>query len=464
MDRVGILVVSKCLSSAAIIDTFMRSQKYRPEFYVVEKQANPFNLERAKFHAVVPDLNLREVTRIARRFRDRVSFGLTDTEDFVTAGGRDAMEKDAGIQMLCVTRKYAVERSKAEQRQLFDRVFSGANPRYRIFDPAKYRDHSDALAQFRRTASELSEVVVKPDAPARGAGVGVWGKDFRSDKAMSAFFLNALSKGRVVVEEKVEGEESSFHSFSDGRHFVPAPLTRDYKRSLDGNKGKLTGGMGSYRNASRGLPFLPPAEWDRLVDAEEAAFRRWKGRGSDPGLRGIVLYDAIMHTGNGFKVLERNSRGGNTEVINILATMADDFVDVCHRILDGSLKGIRFTREASVVTCAVPSSYGVEPAVPAENQYVDLAPAYEFSRRHPDRLRVFPMDIRVEAGVSKMGTSRTVAVVGLGGSVEAARRRSLAGTNALSGPLRWRTDIASRRDITDSSAHLRTLRRVVATA
>ncbi|MBI3840788.1 MAG: hypothetical protein HY297_02355, partial [Thaumarchaeota archaeon] len=337
MDKVGILVVSKCLSSAAIIDTFSRSQKHVPEFYVIEKQPNPFNVARAKVHRVVPDLNLADVVRTARKFRNRVSFGVTDTEDFVTSGGRDALEKEAGIQMLCVSKKFAVERSKAEQRLLFDRIFTGANPRYRIFDPGRYHSESEALADFRRAASDLGEVVVKPDAPARGAGVGVWGKDFRSDREMSAFFLNALSKGKVVLEERVEGEESSFHAFSDGRHFVPAPLSRDYKRSLDGNRGKLTGGMGSYRDSSRGLPFLRREDWERLAKAEEAAFRKWKGRGSDPGLRGIVLYDAIMHTGRGFKVLERNSRGGNTEVINILTTIADDFIEVCHRILDGSL-------------------------------------------------------------------------------------------------------------------------------
>src|SRR2546427_85389 len=88
MDKVGILLVSKCLSSSAMVDTFLRSQKYRPEFYVIERQLNPFNHSRAKFHAVVPTLALGEIVKIARRFRDSIAFGLTDTEDFVVACGR----------------------------------------------------------------------------------------------------------------------------------------------------------------------------------------------------------------------------------------------------------------------------------------------------------------------------------------------------------------------------------------
>ena len=460
MDRVGVLIVSKCLSSSAMVDTLLRSERYRPELYIVEKQVNPFNRSKAREHAVVPDLSLKEVVRFAGKFRGRIDFGLTDTEDFVIAGGRDAVEKEAGTPMVCVTKRYAVERSKADQRMLFEDIFPQANPAFEVFDPKEHPSPEDALPRFRRFASGRDGIVIKPDAPARGAGVGVWGSDFHDEAEASSFFLNVLSKGRAVVEEKVEGEESSFHAFSDGRHFVPAPLTRDYKRSLDGNRGKLTGGMGSYRGRWMGLPFVGGSDWERLVAAEERAFRRWKGRGSKSGLRGIVLYDAIMHTGKGFKVLERNSRGGNTEVVNLLATLADDFADVCYRMLDGTLRGIRFRHEASVVTCAVPVGYGAGGG--STSAPVELAPAYELSKRSGGKIRIFPMDVREEGGSTLTGTSRTVAVAGLGTTIDEARGRSLRGIAALSGPLRWRTDIASSKDIAEAAAHLRALKRVSA--
>ncbi len=458
MDRVGVLVVSKCLSAAAIIDTLSKSDSYRPEFYVVEKQPNPFNVERAKAHFVVPDLSISEVAKVARKFAGRVSFGLTDTEDFVVPGGRDVVEREAGIPMLCVTKRYAVERSKAGQRRLFDQIFKKANPKFRIFDPKSYGSKQEAIAAFRQTVKGMGEAVIKPDAPARGAGVGVWGKDFRSDKEAVEFFLNVLGKGRVVVEEKVEGEESSFHAFSDGRHFVPAPMTRDYKRSLDGNKGSLTGGMGSYRGPEKWLPFVRESDWDGLAAAEERAFRLWKGRGSNPGLRGVVLYDAIMHTAEGFKVLERNSRGGNTEFVNLLTTISEDFVDVCYRMLDGSLKGIKFGRQASVVTCAVPKSYGMGGAKPAEGQPIFLSDAYKASAGSGGRFMVYPMDVRIEGGGCRIGSSRSVAVAGVGRTLEEARRSSLRGTASLAGPLRWRRDVASAGDVAASREHLGRLR------
>jgi phosphoribosylamine---glycine ligase len=460
LDKVGVLIVSKCLSSAAIIDTFARSERYAPEFYVAERQANPLNVRRAKVHGVIPDLNPGDVAKFASRHEGQIAFGLTDTEDFVTAGGRDIVERETGIPMLCVTKEFAVEASKADQRLLFERICPEANPRYRVFDPSRYPSGAAAMADFRSLSKELGGgFVIKPDAPARGAGVGVSGKDFANEEEAAAFFLNVYSKGRVVVEERIEGEESSFHAFSDGRHFVASPLTRDYKRALDGDKGKLTGGMGSYRGPKEVLPFLPPSEWDKVVRLEQDAFERWKGRGSNPGLRGIVLYDALMHTRGGFKILERNSRGGNTEQMCLLTTMLDDYVDVCYRMVDGTLKGIRFSNKASVVTCAVPLNYGTSSPQPP-GEAVNLDRAFALEKRHEGDLRVFPMDLRLdETGLTVMGTSRSVAVAGIGASIEEAHGVSVEGVRALGDKFRFREDVGSEADIARSREHLRGVRK-----
>jgi len=457
LDRVGILVVSKSLSAAGIIDAFSRSG-YKPEFYVVERQVNPFNFERAKVHQVIPDLNVADVAKFARTHRSKLSFGLTDTEDFIVAGGRDVVERESGVPMLCVTGKYAVEKSKADQRVLFERLFKDANPRYAIFDPAKYSSPASAVTAFRRFASELREPVIKPDAPARGAGVGVWGQEFSDEDGMVSFFRNVYSKGVVVVEERLDGEESSFQALSDGRHFIVAPQTRDYKRALDGNKGKLTGGMGSYRDATAKLPFVTQPEWDSVVGQEKDAFRKWKGRGSNPELRGFVLYDALMHTGHGFKILERNSRGGNTEQLCLFTTIEDDLVDVCFRMSEGLLRGIKFSRKASVVTCVVPLGYGLEGVAVEGGEKIDLRPAYALQRR-TEGLRVYPMDIALRDGATYLGTSRSAAIVGVADDLEDARLVSLAGTDSLKGPVRSRRDVASRLDLERSAAHTKELRR-----
>jgi phosphoribosylamine---glycine ligase len=456
MDKVGVLIISKSLSSSAIIDTLLRSEKYQPEFYIIEKQANPLNQKRAKVRTIAPDLTIPEILRFTRKHAKEIAFGLTDTEDFVTAGGRDQVERETGVPMLCVTQKYAIERSKADQRLLFKDIWPEVNPRYTIFDP-KVTHEEKAISELRRLNEEYGGVVIKPDAPARGAGVGVWGSDFTTEEEMKAFFHNVYSKGRVVVEERIEGEESSFQAFSDGRHFIVTPQTRDYKRALDNNQGRLTGGMGSYRAPTPWLPFLQASKWEQIVEAEKKAFERWKGRGSNPALRGIVLYDAFMHDGDNPRILERNSRGGNTEQINILTTIIEDFIDVCHRIIDGTLKSIRFSNRASVVTCAVPLSYGIPLAEHPQDGRIDLTDAYSLEEKYGGDLRIFPMDVQTRNETTFIGSSRSVAVLGLGKSIEDARRMSLEGVTALHGPLRWRNDIGSAADIQRSLNHMRML-------
>jgi phosphoribosylamine-glycine ligase len=441
-----------------MVDTFLRSERYTPEFYVAERQANPFNIERAKEHRVIPDLNLAEIARFAKRFSNKVAFGLCDTEDFVVAGGRDLLEKEVGIPMVCVTKKYAVEGSKAAQRLLFDEICPTANPSYRIFDPRKYRNPQDAVEDLRVVIKEMHQPVIKPDAPARGAGVGVWGNDFRTEREAEEFFLKVYSKGRVVVEERVEGEESSFHAFSDGRHLCVAPLTRDYKRALDGNHGMLTGGMGSYRDATDRLPFITDAEWSEVMKAEEEAFRKWRGRGSNPGLRGIVEYDALMHTGSGFKILERNSRGGNTESINLFTTLEDDLADVCFQMIEGSLRGLRFRNQSSVVTCVVPKTYGTSESPSSSEGEIGLARALEMQGKNDQNVRVFPMDVRVEGGKAVHGRSRCVAVVGIGDEIAEARDFSSKAVRLIDGDLRHRDDIASKEDMLRSCDHMEALR------
>jgi len=462
LDKVGILVVSKCLSSAAIIDTFARSERYAPEFFVAERQVNPLNFKRAKAHAVIPDLDVGKIAKFAGRHKKDIAFGLTDTEDFVTAGGRDVVERETGIPMLCVNKEFAIEASKADQRLLFEEICPKGNPRYKVFDPSKYQDGAKAVSDLRRFSRELTDgFVIKPDAPARGAGVGVWGKDFKTEEEAMEFFRNVYSKGRVVVEERIEGEESSFHAFSDGRHFVAAPLTRDYKRALDGDRGRLTGGMGSYRGPKEVLPFLPSSEWGQVMRLEQAAFEKWKGRGSNPGLRGIVLYDALMHTRGGFKILERNSRGGNTEQMCLLTTMLDDYIDVCFRMVDGSLKGIRFSSKASVVTCAVPLGYGTGGAKSSGEEAVNLDRAVALEKKHDGDLRIFLMDLRLDvaAGRTLMGTSRSVAVSGVASSIEEAHEISVQGVKALGDQFRHRDDVGSSADIARSREHLRAIRK-----
>jgi len=469
MEKTGILVVSYGSREAAMIDVFARSQEYKTEIYVVDKQRNPFNVKKAKEHLVVSDLNVADITKFAKRRRDRVDFGIVGPEKPIIEGVRDVVEKETGIPMICPNKEYAIEASKVAQRRLLQRVASEANPtKFKVFDPKNYSSKGAVKRDLFKLLDELdNQVVVKPDHPAAGKGVGVWGDHFTSREQLFDHFLANFQHGLVMVEEKLEGEESSFQAFCDGRHLAILPETRDYKRAFDDDKGPNTGGMGSYKDTGDLLPFMTPDDRDKEIEIVNKLFNELMKKADKTDLRGVPFYDAFIHTSRGPKLLENNSRPGDPEIQNLLPIVKDDFVDVCYKILEGNLTRINLEKRATVVTYLAPPNYGgYATAFPDHvntsevGQPVDLSEAEKLSVKLGDKMRVYPasMEIRNDGNTYALG-SRAVCVVGIGDNIQTARDISLEGVRAIKGGALWhRNDIASREHIQKSIEHMRLLR------
>jgi phosphoribosylamine--glycine ligase len=469
MEKVGVLVVSYGSRETAIIDALARSRNYQVEIYVADKQRNPFNMEKAVKHVVIPDLNIQEICKFAEANKENIDFGIVGPEKPIIEGVRDLVEKQTSITIICPMKKYAIEESKVQQRLLFQEIVPEVNPRFKIFNPKDYKDTGEVKKAVYSWLDELdNKAVVKPDKPTAGKGVGVWGDHFTTREQLFEHFLSNYQYGTVLIEEKVEGEESSFQAFCDGKHLIILPDTRDYKRAFDDDKGPNTGGMGSYKDVGETLPFLTNADRERETEIVTRIFEKWKPEtGDTSGLRGVPLYVAFMHTGKQSKILENNSRPGDPEIINILPLIKDDFVDICFRMLEGNLTHIELEKMASVVTYKAPPSYGgyaeAFPTLVDKNEAatpIDLAEAYGLSKKYKDRIRVYPASLEQRGNKVFALKSRAVAVVGVGDSIETARQISLEGVNAIKGGALWhRTDIASKQHIEKSKRHMDTLRR-----
>lgn len=469
MERVGILVISYGSREAAMVDAFTRSREYRVDLYIIDRQRNPFNVRRAKEHAVIPDLNVEAIYRFAEKHRDKIDFGIVGPEKPIIEGVRNLVEDNLRIPMICPTKEYALERSKVMQRRLFQEIVPEANPRFKVFDPKDYKDLSDVKKDLFEWLDELdNKVAVKPDAPAAGKGVGVWGDHFNTREEILEHFLANFRVGPVIVEEKIEGEESSFQAFCDGKHIVPLPETRDYKRAFEGDKGPNTGGMGTYKDRGNILPFMSDEDWEKEKRIVEKIFERLKGGGSNPYLRGMPFYEAFIHTGKGPMILENNSRPGDPEIIPILALLKDDFIDVCYRMIEGTLTRVNVDEKAAVLIYKVPPKYGgYMDAFPhlVNRDEIDtpviLDEAEKLSSKYGDNIRVYPgsMEIR-ENGKTYALSSRAVCTLGIADDIQGAREIAMEGIRAIKGGALWyRADIASREHIERSIKHMEALRK-----
>jgi phosphoribosylamine--glycine ligase len=147
--------------------------------------------------------------------------------------------------------------------------------------------------------------------------------------------------------------------------------------------------------------------------------------------------------------------------------LKDDFVDVCFRMIDGSLsRRVEVQKVATVLTYKVPSGYGGYADVfPAKvnkadvDSPVDLSAAYALANKYGDRVRVYPASMEIRDGKVYALKSRAVGVLGIGDSIEEAREISLEGVNAIKGGALWnRTDIASKQHIAKCVRHIKQLR------
>ncbi len=472
MERIGVLVVSYGAREVAMVDALLQSTKYQVELYIADKQRNPFNAEKATKHVIIPSLDVEEIAKFAEANKDKIEFVLVGSEKPIIEGIRDVVEERTGIPVICPKKDYAIELSKVDQRELFKEIAPEANPRYKVFNPNDFKDTEVVKAEVYRWLDELdNQAVVKPDKPALGKGVGVWGDHFANREQLLEHFMSNFQYGSVIIEEKVDGEESSFMAFCDGKHFIPLPDTRDYKRAFDDDKGPNTGGMGSYKDSGDALPFLTAREREAELELAKKIFNGWSAKIQDySALKGVPLYLAFMHTGQGIKILENNSRPGDPEIINILPLLKTDFVELCLNMVEGNLSCVELENHASVLTYKVPPDYGgYSEAFPNQvnqmdlNTPIDLSKANALRKKYGNNIRIYPGSMAIRAdGKNYALKSRAVGIVGIGKNIEEARQISQEGAKSISGGALWnRNDVASKQHIAKAVIHLDNLRRKV---
>jgi len=449
-ERVRILVISYGSRAAAVIDALSRSENYDVRFYVVDKQRNPFNVKHAEKHVVIPDLDVERICDFVEVNKNEIDFGICCPEKPIIEGVRDVIENKTGVAMICPTKRYAIEGSKAMQRYLLVECCAEANPRFMVFPRVEYSNVREVKRAVWEFLDEIgNEVAVKPDKPAAGKGVGVWGDHFTSREQLFEHFLSISEGGSdVIIEEKMEGEESSFQAFCDGKRISILPETRDYKRAFDADLGQNTGGMGSYKDNKDWLPFMEERDREKEERLVQKIFKRLRGDGSNEELRGMPFYVAFIHTDEGAKILEINSRPGDPEIQNVLPVLKNDFVDVCFRMIEGNLSRIECEARATVVTYAVPMDYGGYRVKYSGDRRVDLSGAYALQERYGDNLRIYPgsMELRADGYTYALG-SRTVCTVGVGETIAEAREISLDGIRNIDGALWNREDIGAEHHI-----------------
>jgi phosphoribosylamine--glycine ligase len=200
---------------------------------------------------------------------------------------------------------------------------------------AEYQQFTTAedATKFLRDREDMP-VVVKADGLAAGKGVFVCSNRKEALEAVDKIARQKIfgpAGNRLVIEERLDGQEASVMAVTDGRTIVTLPAAQDHKPAFDGDTGPNTGGMGAYCPA----PLITP---EMLHDIEERILvptvhtmkrsrRPFKG----------VLYAGLMVTKQGPKVLEYNVRFGDPECQPLLMRLKTDLLDLLEAAVDDRL-------------------------------------------------------------------------------------------------------------------------------
>ncbi|MCK5169006.1 MAG: phosphoribosylamine--glycine ligase, partial [Bacteroidales bacterium] len=95
-------------------------------------------------------------------------------------------------------------------------------------------------------AQKLGDCVIKFDGLAAGKGVFVCSSSEEANEALHELNNQYANDVRLLVEDKIRGDEISIIGFTDGKTIKLLQASQDHKQLLESDKGPNTGGMGAY--------------------------------------------------------------------------------------------------------------------------------------------------------------------------------------------------------------------------
>lgn len=287
---------------------------------------------------------------------------------------------------------------------------------------------------------EIERCVVKADGLAAGKGVVVCSnRDEARDAVKRMLILKEFGAAgaRIVIEERLVGEEASLLALVDGKTIVPLEAAQDHKAAFDGDTGPNTGGMGAYSPT----PVMTPELTDLVVEKVLVPVVHQLKKEGRP-FRGC-LYAGLMLTSQGPKVLEFNVRFGDPETQAVLMRLKSDLGLALLAAAEGTLEDmppLEWDPRPSVcvvmASAGYPGDYEKGKAIRGLDEAAQIADAKVF---HAGTVRGEDGQILTDGG-------RVLGVTALGDTISQAKLRAYQTVKCIRWDGAW-----CRKDISDKA-------------
>ena len=377
---------------------------------VVAVHAAPGNAgmrELANWHPEVDGSDPDVLLELVRR--EGLDLVVIGPEGPLAAGLSDRL-REAGVAVFGPSAAAArLESSKAWAKDFMNR-HGIPTARFALFE-----DLGEARAHVNANPEAC---VVKADGLAAGKGVTVCDDAAQAlealDEAMQERRFGEAG-ARVVIEERLVGEEASYYAITDGEHVLSLVAAQDHKRVWDDDRGENTGGMGAYAPA----PVVDERVEKRIL--EEVVHPTLRGMAEEGHPYSGVLYVGLMIDAAGTpRVIEYNVRFGDPETQPLLLGLESDLVPLLEGAARGTLREEAPPRFEGAAVCVVLASGGY----PREFRKGLPIQGLEAAAALPDVVIFHAGTRHVEGGGFETSGGRVLGVTARGDSVSIARDRA----------------------------------------
>jgi phosphoribosylamine--glycine ligase len=373
--------------------------------------------------------NKEQIVKFAKK--QKIDLALVTTAMPLSVGVVDALEKENILVFGPNQQAAKLESDKAFTRKLMKKYKIDALPEFKVF-----KDRYKAI----NYAEKLDwKVVVKPIGLTEGLGVKIFGDQLKNQDDVVNYIHKVFDKkiggdGKVLIEEKLQGDEFTIQCFVYGKHIISTPAVKDFKRLLPGDKGPNTASMGSYSDNGFLLPFMEQEDYLKAVNIIMKTLNVFnKETGED--CKGF-LYGQFMKTKDGLKLIEYNFRPGDPEWLNTLLVMDDSLIDVIKYLMDEVQKPVNFENKATVCKYIVPEGY---PKI--MNQVLDVK--FDSKKINELGVNIYYSSGLDNQGKLRVGCERGIAFISKEDSILKANEQIEKAISMIDGDFHYREDIGS---------------------
>lgn len=293
------------------------------------------------------DINVEDIEGLIEFVKkEKIDLTIVGPELPLVLGIVDRFQEE-GLKIFGVNKECAQLEASKDFSKKFMEKYNVPTARYETFH--ELEEALDGLKYFNYP------LVIKADGLCAGKGVFICEDQGEANAAL----INILGSkcfgdqgDKVVVEEFLEGVETSLLCVVTKDKIIPMESAMDFKKIFEGDKGPNTGGVGCYSPS----PYYSENMKEKVKKDILPKIRLGLDK-EKLDYRGILFIGLMIVNGNP-KVLEFNARFGDPETEVLMPRLESDIVNIFEKTIDGTLEEKDFKWKKENCTTVVLTSKG----------------------------------------------------------------------------------------------------------